>query len=267
MSSAFRTSSLVASTTCSASLVEAVDVGCGVALQADGLHVVLGLVEVRPPVGDVGEEVVGEPLAGVVGRRERPSEAAHVAGGAGRHGHVGGRERSRGRRPGSSSRAGRGRGRRASTRCRSRSASGRAPCGTGRRSAGSRARATDEACRAWHAVQVPIEPSAFGLPTSWHFWQPLVIAAGPSSCARAFAGRSTQPGWYSSAKATCSAEKSFAPATAAQDGAAWRLRRYWSYCVLWQLGAVGRGHAPWRSRTPGAAASPGLDDAGGSRGR
>ena len=45
---------------------------------------------------------------------------------------------------------------------------------------GIRASSTEAACRAWQAVQVPIEPSALGLPTSWHIEQPLVTAAGPS---------------------------------------------------------------------------------------
>ena len=41
---------------------------------------------------------------------------------------------------------------------------------------GSRAIATELVCRVWQLVQVPIVPSAFGLPTAWHCSQPLVIA-------------------------------------------------------------------------------------------
>ena len=59
---------------------------------------------------------------------------------------------------------------------------------------GRRAIATDEVCRVWQAVQVPIVPSAFGLPTPWHLTQPLAIAASPSSATRALAGRLHAPG-------------------------------------------------------------------------
>jgi hypothetical protein len=33
---------------------------------------------------------------------------------------------------------------------------------------GNRAKATELVCRVWQAVQVPIVPSEFGLPTLWH---------------------------------------------------------------------------------------------------
>ena len=46
-------------------------------------------------------------------------------------------------------------------------------------------------------------------------------------------GRSTAPLWNFSEKAICSLVKSPAPATAAQAGAAWRLRRNCSYSVWW----------------------------------
>ena len=106
---------------------------------------------------------------------------------------------------------------------------------------GSRASSTEAACRAWQAVQVPIEPSLFGLPTSWHFRQPLFTAAGPSSRRSPCGLRSTAPLWNCSEKATCSAVKSSLPATDAHAGAAWRLRRNCSYSVWWhclQLAAV-----------------------------
>src|SRR6516225_10084596 len=89
---------------------------------------------------------------------------------------------------------------------------------------GSRARATDAEWRAWQLVQVPIEPSGLGRPTLWQFMQPVRMALGPSRMARALAGRSTAPLWYFSAAAICSGLKSFGPVTAAQAGAAWRLR-------------------------------------------
>jgi len=38
---------------------------------------------------------------------------------------------------------------------------------------------TELVCRVWHAVQVPIVPSLFGLPTLWHCSHPLVIADAP----------------------------------------------------------------------------------------
>ena len=68
-------------------LVELVDARGRVALQADLLHVDLPLLVGRPLLGDRGEEPVREPLGDVV-RDLLPFEAAHVAGGAGGHGHV-----------------------------------------------------------------------------------------------------------------------------------------------------------------------------------
>ena len=59
---------------------------------------------------------------------------------------------------------------------------------------GSRAIATDEVWRVWHAVQVPIVPSSFGLPTLWHCAQPLVVDDAPSSCVSGCAGRRVPPG-------------------------------------------------------------------------
>jgi hypothetical protein len=46
---------------------------------------------------------------------------------------------------------------------------------------GSRAIATELVWRVWHAVQVPIVSSAFGLPMLWQLAQPLVAADAPSS--------------------------------------------------------------------------------------
>src|SRR5262245_63370413 len=106
---------------------------------------------------------------------------------------------------------------------------------------GLRASSTDAACLAWHDVQEPMEPSLFGLPTSWHFWHPLFTATGPSMAVMDIGFRSTAPLWNPSEKATCSLVKSPGPATDAHAGAAWRLRRNCSYSVGWhclQLAAV-----------------------------
>ena len=59
---------------------------------------------------------------------------------------------------------------------------------------GSRAIATDEVWRVWQAVQVPMVPSSFGLPTLWHLAQPLVVADAPSSFTSGCAGRFAPPG-------------------------------------------------------------------------
>lgn len=89
---------------------------------------------------------------------------------------------------------------------------------------GVRASSTEEACRAWQAVQVPI---------SWHFRHPRFTATGPSRAAIAIGLRSTAPLWNCSEKAICSLVNSPGPATDAQAGAAWRLRRNWLYSVGW----------------------------------
>src|SRR5262245_12519869 len=90
---------------------------------------------------------------------------------------------------------------------------------------GSRTMATEEVWRVWQAVQVPMVPSAFGWPTEWHFAQPVMPAASPSSLSSGLAGRFVAPAWYFSENATCSAVKGFSPYTAAHDGAACRLLR------------------------------------------
>ena len=59
---------------------------------------------------------------------------------------------------------------------------------------GSRAIATEAVCRVWQAVQLPIVPSALGLPMLWHLAQPLAIAASPSSSTSGLAGRLHAPG-------------------------------------------------------------------------
>src|SRR5947208_1046709 len=100
---------------------------------------------------------------------------------------------------------------------------------------GRRAISTDAVWRVWQAVQLQIDPSAFGLPTPWHLTHPLTIDAGPSRSTKEFAGRLQDPGWNFSANATCSTERPFSPYTAAQDGAAWRLRKNCWYSVSWQL--------------------------------
>ena len=90
---------------------------------------------------------------------------------------------------------------------------------------GNRASATDVSCLAWHFVQLPIDPSALGAPMEWQLSQPTVIAVSPSSTASVFGGRFTAPGWYRSAKSTCSSVKGAAPWIAANAGAGCRLRR------------------------------------------
>ena len=82
-------------------------------------------------------------------------------------------------------------------------------------------------------MQLPIEPSLFGLPTSWHFMQPFCTETGPCIAVIAIGGRSTAPLWNPSEKAICSLVKSPGPATDAQAGAAWRLRRNCWYSVWW----------------------------------
>ena len=74
--------------------IELIDRRLRVALQAHLLHVDFAHPPVGPPLGDRREEIVGEPLRGVV-RHVHPLQPAHVAGGAGRHGHIGGGELSR----------------------------------------------------------------------------------------------------------------------------------------------------------------------------
>ena len=67
--------------------VDAIDQGPGVALQADLLHLGLGLRVVRPLASSRVGEVVGEALGRIV-RDLQAVEAAHVAGGAGGDEHV-----------------------------------------------------------------------------------------------------------------------------------------------------------------------------------
>src|SRR3954466_6990731 len=90
---------------------------------------------------------------------------------------------------------------------------------------GKRASSTELVCLEWHCVHVPIVPSSLGLPTAWHCSQPEVAAGCPSGSTRGFGGRLVPPGWNCSLKETCSGVSPFSPCTAAQLGAAWRLRR------------------------------------------
>src|ERR1035437_2932245 len=90
---------------------------------------------------------------------------------------------------------------------------------------GRRAIATELVCRVWHTVHVPIVPSSFGLPTLWHEAQPLWADDEPSSATKGCGGRFVAPGWNRSEKSTCSGVNDCCPYTAAQAGAAWRLRR------------------------------------------
>ena len=170
----------------------------------------LALLVVRPLVRDGGEEQVREPLGRVV-RDLLPLQAAHVAGRAGRHGHVAGRQLFGPGRRGSGGPAGRRTARRASTRCRSRAASGPAPCGTGRTS-----RAPRELDRrgvpgvaggagADGAVRVRLADAVALVAALADRRRPL--AARRAACG----GRSTAPWWNFSAKATCSAVKSPLP--------------------------------------------------------
>ena len=98
---------------------------------------------------------------------------------------------------------------------------------------GSRASSMEVEWREWHCVQLPIDPSGLGVPISWHPRHPVSMAAGPSSAASAFGGRSTAPGWYRSPNAIWSADRSVTPRTADQAGNPCRLRANWSYSVRW----------------------------------
>src|SRR5262249_44405365 len=68
-------------------VVDALDERAGVALHAHLLHGRLRLGVVGPLLGDLGGQPVRQPLAGVVGDFQT-IQAAHVAGGAGRDGHL-----------------------------------------------------------------------------------------------------------------------------------------------------------------------------------
>src|SRR6266699_1338903 len=92
---------------------------------------------------------------------------------------------------------------------------------------GNRATSTEAVWRVWQAVQVTIDPSALGRPTLWQFVHPLWTAGFPSRVVNGLGGRLQPPGWNCSLNATCSGVKSLSPYTAAQDGAACRLRRYY----------------------------------------
>ena len=181
-------------------LVELIDPRGRVALQAGLLHVDLPLLVGRPLLRGRGEEPVGEPLGDVVGDL-LPFEPAHVAGRAGGHGHVVGGELLR---PGGEVHVGLlGVEQDAVLRLVVDLELGVVgPHVALAAGLGGRASSTEAACRAWQAVQVPIEPSLFGLPTSWHFWQPTLTATGPSIAVIDMAGRSTAPLWNSSEKAT-----------------------------------------------------------------
>src|SRR4051812_50043011 len=111
---------------------------------------------------------------------------------------------------------------------------------------GSRASSTDAVCREWQAVQVPIEPSAFGRPTAWQLTHPLCTADPPSTATRGLAGLFELPGWNFSAWTACSAVLGYfllpvSPETAGHEGMAWRVWAKCSFCKgrdCFALGAV-----------------------------